>query len=90
MDGSPRMDRYRVLMYVTGILIIIVFLARTIQTYGYMGYGFVEMGLLSDRICSHGSYAFIVCAPETIPPYETILGILAALLVFSVWGSRKK
>jgi len=84
------MDRYRILMYVTGVLIIIVFLARIIQTYGYVGYGFVEMGLLSDRICSRGSYGFIVCAPEMIPPYETILGVLAALLVFSEWKSRKK
>ena len=83
------MDKYRILMYISGALIIIVFLARIIQTYSYMGYGFVEIGLLSDRICSHGSYIFIVCSPDTLPPYETILAVLAALLVFSVWKTRK-
>jgi len=83
-------DRYRILAYFFGALIIIVFLARIIQTYSYVDYGFVEMGLLSDRICSRGSYVYIVCLPGTIPPYETILGVLAALLIFSVWMIRKK
>jgi len=83
-------DKYRILPYFFGILIIIVFLARIIQTYNYMNYGFVEMGLLSDRICSRGSYEYIVCLPDTIPPYETILGVLATLLVVSVWMIRKK
>jgi hypothetical protein len=77
-------------MYSSGVLIIIVFLARIIQSYNYTGYGFVEMGLLSDRICSRGSYELIVCLPDAIPPYETILSVLAALLVFSVWIIRKK
>jgi len=83
-------DKYRILPYFFGILIIIVFLARIIQTYNYMNYGFVEMGLLYDRICSRGSYEYIVCLPDTIPPYETILGVLATLLVVSVWMIRKK
>ena len=84
------MDKYRISAYFFGVLIIIVFLARIIQTYSYMDYGFIEMGLLSDRICSRGSYVYIVCLPETIPPYETILGVLASLLVFSLWMIRKK
>ena len=77
-------------MYFSGVLIIIVFLARIIQTYSCMNYGFVEMGLLSDRICSRGSYEFIVCSPDTVPPYETILAVLWALLAFSVWMIRRK
>ena len=84
------MNKYRTLAYFFGALIIIVFLARLIQTYSYVGYAFVEMGLLSDRICSRGSYEIIVCLPDTIPPYETILAILAILLVFSVGMIRKK
>lgn len=85
-----KVDKYRIWAYILAVLIIIVFLARIIQTYSYVGYGFVEMGLLSDRICSRGSYEIIVCLPDAIPPYETILGILAALLVLSVWMIRKK
>ena len=83
-------DRLKILPYLFGLLIIIVFLARIIQVYSYLGYAFLEIGLFSDKICSRGSYEVIVCLPDTIPPYETILGILAILLIFSLWLTKKK
>jgi len=83
-------DRLKILPYLFGLLIIIVFLARIIQVYSYLGYAFLEIGLFSDKICSPGSYEVIVCLPDTIPPYETILGILAILLIFSLWLTKKK
>jgi hypothetical protein len=78
------------LPYFFGCLIVIVFAARIIQTYSYMGYAFVEIGLFYDKICSRGSYDIIVCLPDTIPPYETMLGILAILLIFSLWLIKRK
>jgi hypothetical protein len=83
-------DRYRILPYFIGSLIVIVFLARLIQTYSYMGYAFVEIGLFYDKICYRGSYEIIVCLPDSLPPYETCLAILAILLVFSLWAVRRK
>jgi len=83
-------NRYRILPYFFGSLIVIVFLARIIQTYSYMGYAFVEIGLFYDKICSRGSYEIIVCLSDSIPPYETCLAILAILLVFSLWAIRRK
>jgi len=83
-------DKYRILMYVSGVIVIIVFLARIVQTYSYIGYGFVKIGLFSDQVCSRGSYEIIVCLPDSIPPYEIILCVFAALLVFSMWMVRRK
>jgi len=83
-------DRPKILLYFLGLLIIIVFLARIIQVYSYWGYAFLEIGLFSDKICSRGSYEIIVCLPDAIPPYETILGILAILLKFSLWLTKRK
>jgi len=83
-------DRLKILPYFLGLLIIIVFLAKIIQVYSYLGYAFLEIGLFSDKICSRGSYEIIVCLSNSIPPYETILGILAILLVFSLWLIKRK
>ena len=82
--------KQRVLPYVFGSLIILVFIARIIQTYTFMGYAFVQIGFFYDEICSRGSYEIIVCLPNTYPPYETILAILAILLIVSIWVTRKK
>ena len=84
------MDKHRILTYFLGILLIIVFLARLAQTYSYLGYGFVQMGILSDKICARGSYEIIICLPNTLPPYETILVILVILLIFSLRFPEKK
>jgi hypothetical protein len=80
----------KTLPYLFGLLIIIVFVARIIQVYSYLGYAFLKIGLFSDKICTRGSYEIIVCLPEAMPPYETILGILAILLVFSLWLIKRK
>lgn len=82
-------DRSKILFDFLGLMIIIVFLARMIQVYSYWGYAW-EIGLFSDKICYRGSYAIIVCLPDTIPPYETILAILAILLLFSLWLIERK
>ena len=84
------MNKHRILTYFLGILLIIVFLARLAQTYSYLGYGFVQMGILSDKICARGSYEIIICLPNTLPPYETILVILVILLIFSLRFPEKK
>jgi len=78
------------LSYIFTSLIIVVFVARIIQTYTYMGYAYVQAGLFYDKICSRGSYEIIVCLPNTFPPYETCLAVLAILLIFSLWlGNRR-
>ena len=84
------MKKNTILTYFFGILLIIVFLARLAQTYSYLGYGFVQVGIFSDKICSRGSYEIITCLPDTLPPYETILVILAILLMFSLWFANRK
>ncbi len=83
-------DRLKILPYLFGLLIIIVCLARIIQVYSYLGYAFLEIGLFSDKICARGSYEIIMCLPDTVPPYETILGILAILLIVSLWVTKRK
>ena len=84
------MNKHRILTYFLGILLIIVFLARLVQTYSYLGYGFVQMGILSDKICARGSYEIIICLPDILPPYETILTLIAILLIFSLWFPTRK
>jgi len=83
-------EKYRIVPWVFGVMIIIVLLARTIQAYNYAGYGIVQMGLMSDRICSRGSYEMMVCLPDSIPPYETIMVVLIVLLLFSVLRMKGK
>ena len=80
----------KILPYLFGLLIIIVFVARIIQVYSYLGYAFVEIGLFSDKICVRGIYEMITCLLNAIPPYETILGILAIFLIFSLWLTKRK
>ena len=84
------MEKYWIVPWVFGVMIIIVVLARTIQAYNYAGYGIVQMGLMSDRICSRGSYEMMVCLPDSIPPYETIMVVLIVLLLFSVLKMKEK
>ena len=84
------MRKNTILTYFFGIMLILVFLARLAQTYSYLGYGYVQVGIISDKICSRGSYEIITCLPEMLPPYEAILVILAILLIFSVWLPDRK
>lgn len=86
------MDRKRVLSYsigVIGLLIIVVFLLRLSATSGYPGPVFIQSGLYYDRICYVGSYEMVVC-PYTAPPYETIMAVLAVVLLFLFWIERGK
>ena len=73
-----------------GLLVAITFIARMIQPLNYPGHPFIQTGLFYDKICALGSYEMIVC-PYTAPPYETLISILAIVLVVLVWAySRKK
>lgn len=86
------MDTKRSLRYAVRILIflmVIVFLARAVETYRYWGQAAIVPGLFNDSVCYRGSYEIIVC-PYTAPPYETVMFILAALLVICVWANAKK
>jgi len=84
------LKKHRLVTYFLASLLIVVFLARLVQSYSYLGYGFVQVGLLSDKICTRGSYEIIICLPDILPPYETILVILAILLIFSLWFANRK
>ncbi len=83
------MNRYRVLSYLFGSLLLIVLLARTFETLSRPGRVFIENGVFSDKLCYLGSYEVIVC-PYLLPPYETCLLVLAMMLVISVWANLKK
>ena len=71
------------------VLIIIIFLARTVQIHSYSGQAFVQIGFFYDKICANGSYEMIVC-PYTMPPYEILMGLLAIPLVILSWIEFKK
>jgi hypothetical protein len=85
-------DRKHVLSYsigAIGLLVIVVFLLRLSATGGYPGTVFLQSGLLYDRVCYVGSYEMVVC-PYTALPYETIMAMLAVLLVFLILIERAK
>ena len=71
------------------VLIIIIFLARTMQVYSYPGQVFVQIGFFYDKICANGSYEMIVC-PYTMPPYEVLMVLLGILLATLSWIDFKK
>ena len=86
------MDKRRSLRYIVWVLIflmILVFLARAVESYNYLGQAVIVPGLFTDRICYKGSYEMIVC-PYTVPPYEAIMLTLGGLLIACAWASTKK
>ena len=85
------MKRKRILqctVAATILLLIAVFLARTLELRGHSGRAFIRSSLLHDTICYVGSYEMIVC-PYTTQPYETYMTILAILIV-STWAVLRK
>jgi hypothetical protein len=85
--AEARMFRYLPAMVAVPILLVLI--ARVVESSDLAAQEFVQTGLLYDKICYMGSY-LIVC-PYTAPPYETALLILAALFVVTLWarpGSR--
>ncbi len=86
------MNKKRSLWYAVRVLIfllIIVFLARAVETYRYLDQAAIMPGLFRDSVCYRGSYEIIVC-PYTAPPYETVMLILVALLTICAWANAKK
>jgi hypothetical protein len=86
------LTKERISYFVSGgiiFLIVLVFVARTLQVSSYSTQAFVEIGLFSDKVCSNGSYEMVVC-PYTAPPYETIMILLAALLVIVTFVDLKR
>lgn len=85
-------NRKRRLPYLVGgilLLMLIVFVARTLEISNYSGLVILRVGLFYDRVCYKGSYEMIVC-PYTAPPYETLWAILSILLIISIWTVFKK
>lgn len=86
------MKMKRSLWYLVRVLIfllIVVLLARAVETYRYLGQAAIMPGLLSDNVCYRGSYEIIVC-PYTVPPYETLMLILVVLLTICVWANARR
>ncbi len=79
--------RYAVLLLI--FLLVAVFTARAVETYSYLGHAVIVPGLFSDSIYYKGSYEMIVC-PYTVPPYETLIFILGALLISCAWANAKR
>ncbi len=83
------LNKYRVLPYLFGSLLLIVLIARTSEILSRPGRVFIESGIFSDKLCYLGSFEMIVC-PEYLPPFETCLAVLAIMLVVSVWANWRK
>ncbi len=79
----------RYAVWVLFFLLVAVSLARAVESYSYLGQAVIAPGLFNDRVCYKGSYEMIVC-PYTVPPYETLIFILGALLIACAWANAKK
>jgi uncharacterized membrane protein YdjX (TVP38/TMEM64 family) len=75
----------RFLPAIIAVPILLVLIARVIESSNLAAQEFIQTGLLYDKICYMGSY-LIVC-PYTAPPYEIILLILGALFVIAIWAA---
>ena len=78
---TTRLIRY--IPAIVAVAILLVLIARVVESSSLPTQEFIQIGLLYDKICYMGSY-LIVC-PDTAPPYEVILLILAALFVLTIW-----
>jgi hypothetical protein len=85
----PLASKNRILPYIFGSLAIVILVLRIFEMLSRSRGEFIEVGLFSDRLCHLGSYEMFVCT-DYLPPYETLLVILAIMLVSSLWVIQRK
>lgn len=73
----------RHLQYADTLILSLLLGARIIHPRLYSNSAFIQLGLFYDRICATGPFEMAVC-PYWAPPYETLILILAALLIASI------